>query len=477
MGWDRRKSGVVGRNYQSKGLGKGRGESLGGRGGERGLPGWMERLFADHGAGVGVNRRPWFGRDILRFLDYAKLRGAEQLDFGILKAAYLESLWHAEPAMEEWKCEQARQALEIFERGVTGWRWVREDGRWALRFRIGPARGEVGREDAAPAVESGLVDAVRRQMRLRHYSYRTEENYLHWVERFLVHVGGEDALGGDRGEKVKEFLEHLALARNVSASTQNQAFSALLFLYQQVLRRPLEHLKGTIRARKQRGLPVVLSREEMKRLLAMLEGTTQLMARLMYGTGLRLMECLRLRVKDLDFDRGQVFVREGKGGKDRVVMLPEAVVPDLRRHLERVRILFEEDRAAGVAGVYLPHALATKYPNAGKEMGWQWVFPSKKLAEDPRATDAVGEPIRRRHHLVPETLQKAVKAASRKAGIVKPVNCHALRHSFATHLLESGADIRSVQELLGHQSVETTMIYTHVARTKGVPGVRSPLDE
>jgi integron integrase len=224
-----------------------------------------------------------------------------------------------------------------------------------------------------------------------------------------------------------EFLEHLALGRNVSANTQNQAFSALLFLYTQVLKQPLDNLQGTVRARKQRGLPVVLSREEMTRLLAMLEGTTQLMARLMYGTGLRLMECVRLRVKDIDFARGQIFVREGKGGKDRVVMLPESLEASLRSHLERVRILHEEDISGGVAGVYLPHALSVKYPNAGHELGWQWVFPSKRLSEDPRSVGEDGKSVVRRHHLVSETLQKAIKAAAQRAGFRKTVNCHALR--------------------------------------------------
>lgn len=441
-------------------------------------PEWMVRLFEWHAPDLAAGRWRWFGREIFRFLSYGKERGADQLDFGLLKAEYLEMLTHGEPPLEEWQYEQARQALDVLERGVTGWRWEQDvtTGAWAPRFRIGPA--SAAPKEASPAHGGGgLVEAMRRQLRLRRYAYRTEQSYLQWAERFLAHGGGEEALGGDTGEKVREFLEHLALGRNVSASTQNQAFSALLFLYTQVLERPLEGLKGTVRARKQRGLPVVLGREEMKRLLAVMEGTTQLMARLLYGTGLRLMECVRLRVKDVDFERGQIFVREGKGGKDRVVMLPESLESDLRRHLERVRILHEEDRNAGVGGVYLPQALSVKYPNAGRELGWQWVFPSKKLSADPRENDPSGKPVLRRHHVVAETLQKAVKTAACAAGFSKPVSCHALRHSFATHLLESGADIRSVQELLGHQSVETTMIYTHVANVRGVvSGVRSPLD-
>jgi integron integrase len=437
----------------------------------------MERLFASHGSSLPANRRQWFGREIFRFLSYAKTRGVDQLDFGLLRSEYLDYLQHSEPPLEEWKCEQARMALEIFGRGVTGWRWERgESGQgWVPRFRIGGESG-VASEPAVVAGAGGVRDAVQRALRVRHYSYRTEESYLGWVDRYLAHIGGEGALEGDTGQKVREFLEHLALARNVSANTQNQAFSALLFLYSQVLDRPLDGVAGALRAQKQRRLPVVLSREEMRRLLAMMEGTTQLMARLMYGTGLRLMECIRLRVKDLDFERGQIFVREGKGGKDRVVMLPDAVGSDLQRHLGRVRILFDEDRAAGLAGVYLPHALSVKYSNAGREWGWQWVFPSRKPSEDPRENGADGRPVLRRHHVVAETLQKAIKVAATRAGLAKPVNCHALRHSFATHLLESGSDIRTVQELLGHNSVETTMIYTHVAKVRGVAGVRSPLD-
>jgi integron integrase len=243
----------------------------------------------------------------------------------------------------------------------------------------------------------------------------------------------------------------------------------LLFYFDHVLERPLGDLQGTLRARRGRHLPVVLSQGEVDRLMAVLEGTVGLMVRLMYGTGLRLMECCRLRVKDVDFARGQIVIRGAKGDKDRVVMLPEQVRAGLEGHLRRVQVLFEADRRDGLPGVWLPGALADKYPNAAVEWSWQWVFPSRTLSLDPRSG------LRRRHHVHENGLQKAVKEAARLAGIDKPVSCHTLRHSFATHLLEAGVDIRTVQELLGHSRLDTTMIYTHVMTRPGI-GVQSPLD-
>ena len=259
------------------------------------------------------------------------------------------------------------------------------------------------------------------------------------------------------------------MARQVSASTQNQALSALLFLHQVVLEHPLGDLGDTVRARRPARLPVVLSREEIQRLLAGLEGTLGLIARVLYGTGQRLLETLRLRVKDLDFERDQIVVRQGKGDKDRVVMLPETLRQPLQAHLQRVRLLWESDRAQGLPGVALPDALERKYPAAGTEWVWMWAFPSKRLSLDPRSG------LQRRHHAHATVVQRAVKAAARLARIEKPVSCHSLRHSFATHLLEAGADICTVQELLGHQSLETTQIYTHVMQKPGI-GVKSPLD-
>jgi integron integrase len=306
-------------------------------------------------------------------------------------------------------------------------------------------------------------------LRLRNYSHRTERAYLEWAQRFLLHHSTDDPLSLNEGH-IRQFLEHLAVVKNVSASTQNQAFSALLFLYQEALERPLGDLRDTVRARKPQRLPLVMSHEEVARLLNAMEGTTQLIARVLYGTGLRLIEGLRLRVKDLDFDRLQIVVREGKGDKDRVVMFPEVLMDPLRQHLERVRLLWQTDRNNSVPGVMLPGALERKYPEAGKEWAWMWVFPSRKLSKDPRSG------ILRRHHAHERAMQRAVKAAARLAEINKPVGCHTLRHSFATHLVEDRADLRVIQELLGHKSLETTQIYTHVTQKPGI-GPRSPLDK
>jgi integron integrase len=269
--------------------------------------------------------------------------------------------------------------------------------------------------------------------------------------------------------QVTAFLSSLANERHVSASTQNQALAAILFLYREVLRQEIPWLEGVVRARRPRRLPVVLTREEVDAVFERMEGTHRLMARLMYGTGLRLMECLGLRVKDVDIARREVIVRQGKGAKDRRTMFPAALVADMRTHLRIVRLVFDADRARGVAGVELPDAYGVKYPGAAVEWGWHWVFPQDRLSTDPRSG------IVRRHHAYDETFQRALKQAARRAGVVKPVSSHSLRHSFATHLMESGYDIRTVQELLGHKDVSTTMIYTHVLN-RGGRGVVSPLD-
>jgi integron integrase len=313
-----------------------------------------------------------------------------------------------------------------------------------------------------------LLDRLRDAIRRRHYSRRTEEAYIHWTKRFVYFSGKRHP--SDLGEtEVTAFLNHLASERNVAASTQNQALSALLFLYKEALGQELDWLDGLVRAKRPQRMPVVLTREEVERLLAALDGTAWLMAGLLYGTGMRLMECLRLRVKDVDFGYRQVLVRDGKGEKDRVTMLPERLLQPLPNHLERVRQLHQLDLREGFGEVHLPHALARKYPRAGYEWGWQYVFPSRNRSMDPE------DGVIRRHHLDESVLQRAVKDAARVAAISKPVHCHTLRHSFATHLLEAGYDIRTVQELLGHKDVSTTMIYTHVLN-KGGRGVQSPLD-
>jgi integron integrase len=301
-----------------------------------------------------------------------------------------------------------------------------------------------------------------------HYSDRTEETYVHWIKRF-IYFSGKRHPAGLGAEEVTAFLNYLARDREVAAATQNQALAALLFLYKEALGTPLPWLTDLERARRPARVPTVLSREEVTRLLAAMQGTKWLMASLLYGAGLRLRECLKLRVKDVDFGYGQIVVRDGKGAKDRVTMLPQSVMASLQQHLVRVKLLHQRDLADGHGDVELPHALARKYPRAQYEWAWQFVFPAHKLSTDPKTG------VIRRHHVYENYIIRGVKQAVHAARIHKHVSCHTLRHSFATHLLEAGYDIRTVQELLGHVSVETTMIYTHVVN-KGGRGVTSPLD-
>jgi integron integrase len=310
---------------------------------------------------------------------------------------------------------------------------------------------------------------MRSEIRVRHYSLRTEETYVDWVKRFIYFNDKKHPAELGRSE-VEGFLSHLALERHVSASTQNQAKAALLFLYKHVLGLELPWLSGIIQAKPSQRLPVVLSPAEVRKLLGQMSGLTELITRLLFGTGLRLMEGLRLRVKDIDFERQEVIVRAGKGNKDRVTMLPEALKTPLRAHLAKVQELHEQDLQEGFGDVFMPDALAEKFPSASRSLGWQWVFPSTTRSVDPRSGRV------RRHHIHAETIQRAVRSAARSAGLVKPVTPHVMRHCFATHLLESGYDIRTVQELLGHKDLETTMIYTHVLN-RGGRGVTSPLDQ
>lgn len=312
-----------------------------------------------------------------------------------------------------------------------------------------------------------LLDQVRDAIRLKHYSIRTENAYVDWIRRYILfHNKRHPATLG--APEVEAFLTHLAVNEHVAASTQNQAFSALLFLYREVLHQDLGPVDA-LHAKKPKRLPTVLTKDEVHRVLNHLSGVNLLMARLLYGSGLRLMECLRLRVKDLDFAYRTVTVRDGKGEQDRVTILPESLIAPLQDHLRIVKRTHEEDLAKGYGAVYLPDALERKYPNAHKEWGWQYVFPANRLSVDPRSG------VVRRHHLDESGLQKAIRQAAQRAGIAKPVSPHTLRHCFATHLLQAGYDIRTVQELLGHKDVRTTMIYTHVLN-KGPKAVRSPLD-
>ncbi len=320
-----------------------------------------------------------------------------------------------------------------------------------------------------------LIDQVRNVMRFKHYSLRTERTYWDWIERFIRFHGMRHPR--EMGEaEVGAFLTHLARDGRVAASTQNQALSALLFLYKDVLKQEFGWLDGVERAKKPARLPVVLTRDEVHKIFAHLHGTTRLMAGLLYGSGLRLMECVRLRVKDVDFGYARITVRDGKGARDRVTMLPVNLAAPLERHLQKVKLQHEQDLEDGLGTVYLPDGLARKYRNAAREWGWQYVFPSRKVSLDPRSgDDAEMARIYRRHHVDESWLQQEVKRAVRASGISKSASCHTFRHSFATHLLENGYDIRTVQELLGHKDVSTTMIYTHVLNKPGI-GVKSPLD-
>jgi integron integrase len=323
----------------------------------------------------------------------------------------------------------------------------------------------------APASDRGekrLVVRVREAIRARHYSRRTEQAYWYWIRQFIFFHGKRHPAQMGAAE-VTAYLSWLATERDVAAATQGQALSALLFLYQQVLGMKLPWLDELVRAQRPVRLPTVLSEAQVRRLLDALEGGARLMAGLLYGAGLRQIECLTLRVKDVDFAYRQILVRGGKGSKDRATMLPEGLVQPLQAHLGKVRALHQRDRKAGLGEVFLPYALARKYPRAAREWGWQYLFPSALRSADPESG------VVRRHHVHPDTLGRAVKRAARAAGIVKPVTCHTLRHSFATHLLERGYDIRTVQELLGHSDVSTTMVYTHVMN-RGARGVKSPLD-
>lgn len=319
-----------------------------------------------------------------------------------------------------------------------------------------------------PLQSTKILELVRERVRYLHYSMRTEEAYLYWI-RFFIRWSGMCHPREMGADEVRGFLTFLAAQRKVSASTHRVALSSLLFLYQKVLCVDLPWLDGLARPSVPRRLPVVLSREEVARILALLSGEHSVMGRLLYGTGMRITEALQLRVKDVDFDHRAIVIREGKGFKDRVVMLPQALIEPLTQQIAHARALWSQDLACGKAGVYMPHALEKKYPKSGASWSWFWVFPQAAHALDPRSG------LTRRHHMYDQTFQRAFKRAVQQAGIFKQATPHTLRHCFATHLLQSGYDIRSVQELLGHADVKTTMIYTHVLKIAG-RGVISPLD-
>ena len=313
-----------------------------------------------------------------------------------------------------------------------------------------------------------LLDQVREVIRMKHYSLRTEQAYVDWIKRYIFFHNKRHPADMAEAE-IRAFISDLASKKQVAASTQTVALSAVLFLYREVLKKELPFIQGIERAKKAERRPVVFTRREIKEVLSRLDGVNYLVATLLYGAGLRLMDALRLRVKDLDFDRNEITIREGKGEKDRVTMLPQSIKAQLQDHLQKVKVIHDGDLRSGFGEAYLPYALGRKYPKASKEFVWQYVFPSRVLSVDPRSGR------KRRHHVSEEQVQRSVKNAIKQSGICKQGSCHTLRHSFATHLLENGYDIRTVQELLGHKDVRTTMIYTHVLN-KGGRGVRSPLD-
>jgi len=400
---------------------------------------------------------------------------------------YLEELGR-KVRLEEWKFIQIVHALEILFREVVQCDWAEgfdwEYWRKAART-LAPDHATIkresdslskryqGKEDSlsdkeAVTAHKDILEKVRAEIRRRHYSIRTEETYVSWIQRYLVFHN--QRAPADMGvDEVRSYLEYLAVKRQVSSSTQSQSLNALIFLYDQILQQPLGDIGEFDRPKRKRRLPVVMTRNEVNALLAQMSGVYGLMAGIMYGTGMRLMECIRLRVKDIDFGYAKITVRFGKGDKDRDVPLPERYTEKLQEHLRRVKEIHDKDSKQGFGEVYLPHALGRKYPNMAKEWGWQYVFPSSRLSADPRSGKI------RRHHIHENGLQKAVKKAAQQAGLTKRVSCHTFRHSFATHLLEAGYDIRTVQELLGHADVSTTMIYTHVLNKPGV-AVKSPAD-
>jgi integron integrase len=402
---------------------------------------------------------PFYARWAHRFVQFRKAAGETLPPFEIGLQNFLKHI-SLQTEIQEWQLRQAENAVRLY---------------------AGHFGGEEGANGASAAAGQGpihksleaLSEKMREAIRVRHYAYSTEQAYMDWLRRFHDYVTQEKKkdlkLAGLASEDVRDFLSRLAIRDRVSASTQNQAFNALLFLFREVLGLGLEDIRKTVRAKRGVRLPVVLTQDEARLLFRAMDGQARLILQLLYGAGLRLMELARLRVQDIDFGMGALFVRGGKGDKDRTTLLPRALAEDLKRHLEGVRKLHGEDLAKGLGDAYLPEALDRKFPNAGREWRWQYVFPSDRLSVDPRSGRV------RRHHLSEKAIQMTMASAVRRAGIAKHATVHTLRHSFATHLLMRGVNIREVQELLGHKNVETTMIYTHVMRDMA-NAPKSPLD-
>jgi integron integrase len=404
---------------------------------------------------VPAKNAPFYAHWVSRFFAFSNRN--PDLSSNLKVQKFLNQL-KSQKKTADWQIKQAEEALRLYFHHFLGNKTavLSPDGQQKRLLDV-----------------SKILSNMRQALRIKHYSYRTERSYLEWAERLIDYaskVKKKDVriAGLDSGD-VKDFLSYLALTKKVSSSTQNQAFNALLFLFRDVLKTELGDMSKTVRAKRGQKLPVVLSQEEVQSLFKHAKGLNLLILQLLYGAGLRLLELARLKVKDIDFDQNLVFVRGSKGDKDRTTILPQTVKDILKKHVDEVKKLHDKDLAGGYGEVYLPDALERKYPNAAKEWGWQYVFPSSKLSVDPRSGKI------RRHHIAEKTIQNAVKEAVQKAGIVKHASVHTLRHSFATHLLMNGVNIREIQNLLGHKHVETTMIYTHVIRdVVSVP--KSPLD-
>lgn len=396
-----------------------------------------------------------------RFLKYLQNRPSKPA--AQIVSSYLEVM-ETDPRFADWQVKQAADAILLYADKYLKPKPSLLSSNGSIESKpMGPNNGRNS------AYWKEIFNKLHESMRLRHYSPRTEKSYRIWINKFRKYFNNREPLTLE-GADVKKFLSHIALHDRVSASTQNQAFNALLYLFRNILQKNLSDLADTVRARQKRRLPVVLTREEIHHLFSFLESPYLLMAQLLYGSGLRLMECIRLRVKDIDFANNLLIIRAGKGEKDRTTILPDKIKESLREHLQRTKKFHDQDLAKGYGITTLPDALAKKYTNANKEWAWQWVFPSKSLV----VHSVIGMVLR--HHVQPSTLQRIVKEAIRKSEISKPSSCHTLRHSFATHLLEAGYNIRTIQELMGHKNVNTTMIYTHVAR-KSYSDISSPLDK
>jgi integron integrase len=432
-------------------------------------------------AEVDDDKQVWYVRWVERF--HKQLREQETSPDLIVVQAFIDGFIEDE-GTNEWQVFQCAKALKLWYQEVEGAEWARDwkiklpvvrRSSWEIEQKSSAELDELAKRYAGKSDEGELPERFvefmrefRGKCRSGQLALRTEDTYCNWVERFLV-FEQPPSRAAVEPDQARQFLDYLAVKRRVSKATQDQALSALLFLFKSVLKKDLGELGKVRRGVARRKLPVVLSKPEVNRLLSELDGEKALMAKLLYGAGLRLMECVRLRVGDVDFERGQITVRAGKGNKDRVTVLPGPLVEPLQAHLHQVREQFDKDQAAGLDGVYLPPSVEKKYPGAAKQWAWQYVFPHQKISRDPRSDKM------RRHHVIENSLQSAVKKAVARAGIAKNASCHTLRHSFATHLLESGTDIRTLQELLGHSDVSTTMIYTHVLNKPGIT-VKSPLD-